>query len=167
MNLRYAAADCDHRARQFVTENLRRRDEAVMNLLDVRAADAARGHAEEHFSLANFWNRHGLDDHSSFAAIHPRAHLAGFARRVVRFEVFDRVAHSSASELSSAASGPRLRLESFVFSRDERDVPIQKSRERFSGRFGCSVPGAPGSEPILDCAQLRQSRAAGSLALRR
>jgi hypothetical protein len=88
-----AAAHCDHRARQFVTENLRRCDESMMNFLDVRAADSARSNAEEQLSLADFRNRHGFDDYSSFATVHSRAHLARFVQRVLRFDVFDRVAH--------------------------------------------------------------------------
>ncbi len=58
---RDAAADLDHGASKLVPQNLRRRDEAVMNLFDVRATDPAGGHAEKKFALTNFRNRHRLN----------------------------------------------------------------------------------------------------------
>ena len=47
----------------------------MVNLLDVRTANTARGHAEQDFALANFRNRHRLDDYPALAAVNARAHV--------------------------------------------------------------------------------------------
>ncbi len=93
---------------QFVTQNLRRLDEAVVNLLDVGAANAARRHPKEHFSRADFRNRHVFDDHATLAAVDAGAHLAAAARlEFRRSDLRDGVAHmASASALASSGKGP-------------------------------------------------------------
>src|ERR1700735_161734 len=68
-------ADFDYRASKFVAENLWRRDETVMNFLDVRATDAAGSHAEEKFTFADFGDRHGFNRHAALSTIDPGAHM--------------------------------------------------------------------------------------------
>ncbi len=75
LELRYAAADLHDGARKLVPQNLRRLNESVVNLLDVRSANAACRHAEQDFALANLRNRHGFDDHAALAAVDARAHM--------------------------------------------------------------------------------------------
>jgi hypothetical protein len=82
---RDAAADLDYRAGQFVAQNLRRRDETVVNLFNVRATDPASGNAEKKLTFTNFRNRHGLDRDTAFAAINTGAHSS--ISRVLSFPV--------------------------------------------------------------------------------
>jgi hypothetical protein len=79
-------ADGDDRARRFVTENLRRRDEAVLDFLDVSATNAAGGDVNQNFARGNFGHGNGFDDDASRAAIHGRAHSGAgeIERRVAR-----------------------------------------------------------------------------------
>ena len=48
----------------------------MMNFFNVRAADAAGGHAKEKFALTDFRNRHRLDRYAALAAIDARAHVS-------------------------------------------------------------------------------------------
>ena len=94
LEFRDARADFDHRPSQLVPQNLRRRDEAVMNFLDVRATNPAGRHAKQQLAFANFRNRHGFDDHPPLAAIHSRAHVPALRLvRLVRSDMFDGLAH--------------------------------------------------------------------------
>jgi hypothetical protein len=81
-----AFADRDDRSGRFVAKNLRRRDETVLNFLDVGAADAAGGDVDQNFARGNFRHGNWLDDHASRAAIHGRAHSGAgeIARRNLR-----------------------------------------------------------------------------------
>ena len=108
-----AAPGLYHRARKFVAEDLRRLDEAVVNLFDVRAANAARGHAEKHFAFANLWDGHRFDHHAPLAAIHTRAHLAAVLRSgAVRSDLCNRLAHrfdpAVAAALSKSSARPAM-----------------------------------------------------------
>ena len=76
LELANAAAGFDDGAGELVAENLRRMDEAVLNFLDVRAADAAGSHAEKNLTLADLRNRYGFDHDAALAAINAGAHLA-------------------------------------------------------------------------------------------
>src|SRR5208282_1763107 len=75
LELRYAAADLNDGSRKLVPQNLRRLNESVVNLLDVRSANAACRHAEQDFALANLRNRNGLDNHAALAAVDAGAHV--------------------------------------------------------------------------------------------
>ena len=48
----------------------------MMNFLDIRSANAAGAHAEEHFAFADLRDRHGLDHDAPFAAVHSGAHVS-------------------------------------------------------------------------------------------
>lgn len=72
--LRDAFAHGDDGAGCFVSENLRRRDETVLNFFDVGAADAAGRDANQNFSRGNFRHRNRLNHDAPRAAIHGRAH---------------------------------------------------------------------------------------------
>src|ERR1700730_4378879 len=73
---RDARAHSDHRAGKLVTQDLRRSEEAVMNLLDISSANAARPHAEHNLTFAYFRDRHALDLDAPLAAIHASPHEA-------------------------------------------------------------------------------------------
>src|ERR1700684_4644071 len=67
--LRHARANFYRRPGQLVAKNLWRRNETVVNFLDVRAADPAGGHTEEQLALTNFGDRHGFDDYLDLTTI--------------------------------------------------------------------------------------------------
>lgn len=71
-----ARADFHDGAGKLVTQNLGRRDVAVFDFLDVRAANSARCDTEQHLALADFGNGDGFDDDASFAAVDAGAHMA-------------------------------------------------------------------------------------------
>ena len=63
-----------NRSGNFVSENLRRRQEAVLDLLDVRSADAAGPDAHQHFTGGNLRHRNFLRRHAALAAIDSSPH---------------------------------------------------------------------------------------------
>ncbi len=95
LELLHAGADLSHRAGQLVAENLRRREEPVMNLLDVRAADAAGAYTEQHLARTDLRNGDSLDDDAVFAPINARAHRAVELGGIVRSDLWDGLAHGS------------------------------------------------------------------------
>jgi len=74
--LLHACAHFHDGAGKLVAQNLRRRDVAVFDFLDVGAANPAGCDAEQDFPLANFGDGDGFDDHASFAAVNAGAHVA-------------------------------------------------------------------------------------------
>jgi hypothetical protein len=72
-----AATYRDHGARHFVPQNLRRPHEAMMNLLDVCAADAARRDTNQHFAVGNLRNRHIFHSDGVLPAIDGSPHICG------------------------------------------------------------------------------------------
>ena len=76
------ASDSNHGTGDFMPENLRGRDEAVLNFLDVGAADSAGGHANQRLAKKH----HGLRANSApplphapprlRASLRPRARIA-------------------------------------------------------------------------------------------
>ena len=91
-----------------MAQNLGWCDKAMMNLLGVRATDAARRHTEKHFAGANFRNGDLFNDHAPLAAVNAGAHLAAIAvPRLARSNLCDCMAHTaSASALASSGKGP-------------------------------------------------------------
>jgi hypothetical protein len=73
---RDAAPGFNYGASKLVPQNLRRRDETVMNLLNICATNAASGYAEKKFALSDFRNRHRFYRYTAFAAINARAHAS-------------------------------------------------------------------------------------------
>src|SRR5580704_5128751 len=62
----YASADGDDGARKLVAQNLRRLDVTLKDFLDVRAANAAGRHFNEHFAFADFGDGDFFDADDSF-----------------------------------------------------------------------------------------------------
>jgi hypothetical protein len=58
----------------LMPKDLRRRDESMLDFLDVCAANATCGDADEHFTSANLRHRNVFDDYTPFAPIDSRAH---------------------------------------------------------------------------------------------
>ena len=79
-------AESDDGARGFVAENLRRRDESMLDFFHVGAADSAGRDVDQDLSGRNFRNGNRLNDDAARAAIHCRAHSGGrdFRRRAAR-----------------------------------------------------------------------------------
>jgi hypothetical protein len=73
----HAITNCRNRSCRFMPENPRRSNQAIMNFLQVCAADAARRHAHQNLALANVGNGNGLNAHIIFAAIHGGTHGLG------------------------------------------------------------------------------------------
>ena len=74
---RHAAANSNYRACQFMSEDLRRRNVSVKNLLDVCAADPTGGNLDEDFAFGHFGNGDFLDADNSLFAIDTGAHGLG------------------------------------------------------------------------------------------
>src|ERR1700722_11014033 len=72
----HACAHFHGGAGKLVAENLRWRDVAMLDFLDVRAADPAGCDAEQHFAFADFGDRDGFDDDAALAAVDAGAHVA-------------------------------------------------------------------------------------------
>jgi hypothetical protein len=64
-------------ASYFVPENLRRGDEAVLDLLDIGAADAAGGHSDQDFAGRDSRDRNGFKGYASLAAVNHGEHFDG------------------------------------------------------------------------------------------
>ena len=74
----HAGADGDHRAGEFMAEDLRRLDVAVIDFLDVGAADAAGGDFDEDFAVGNVGNGDFFDAVDGFVAENAGAHGFGY-----------------------------------------------------------------------------------------
>ena len=72
--LRHTAPDRNHPARQLMPQNLWRIDVALKNLLNVRPANPAYRHLDEHFPVAHLRHRHLFDLHHTLVAVHPGPH---------------------------------------------------------------------------------------------
>ena len=72
-----ARAGADNGAGGFVAEDARRRQEAVLDFLDVGGANAARGHADEQFTGADARHGHGFEPQRVRPAVHDRPHGRG------------------------------------------------------------------------------------------
>ena len=95
-----------------MAKHLRGLNEAVLNFLDVRAADSASGYPEEHFSFTDFWNGKRLDDDLPFAAVHTGAHLSvRLLRRGLRSDMCNRLAHDL-RRYSAALFDSKTRIDS-------------------------------------------------------
>ncbi len=87
-----------HGAGNFMPENLRRGDKSVLNLLDIRAANSARRHTNQHFSGADGRHRNVFHNHASLAAVDSCPHRRrDGSRRKRSFENGSRLAHSAAT----------------------------------------------------------------------
>src|SRR6266478_1025407 len=74
---RYAPANCNYRACQFMSKDLRRRNVSVKNLLDVSAADPAGGNLDKDFAIAHFRYGDFLDADDTLFAVDAGAHGLG------------------------------------------------------------------------------------------
>src|SRR5271170_6742030 len=84
--------------------------EPLLDLLNVRAANSARGHAEEHFAFANLGNRHRFDDNLPFSPIDTRSHQSGrLARRQLRINWRCQLTHQTKHSSIKSPSGPHRR----------------------------------------------------------
>src|SRR5580692_10679113 len=99
----YATADGDDRAGKFVAQNLRRLDVTLKDFLDVRAANAAGGHFNEHFAFANFGDGDFLDADDSFFAENTGPH--GFRDGPLRLPRFCRCAEAAHVRETSSILG--------------------------------------------------------------
>ena len=70
----------------FMAENLRRCDEAMFNLLDIGAAYAASGHADQHFPIGNLRHGNVLSGDATGATVNTGSHLERFNFRGVGVE---------------------------------------------------------------------------------
>src|ERR1019366_940652 len=69
-----ARADADDGAGGFVAEDTGRRQGAILDLLDIRRADAADSDPDEQFARPDARHRHGFDPQVVRPAIHHRLH---------------------------------------------------------------------------------------------
>ncbi len=75
LNSLHAFAARRHHAGGFVAENARRREQVVLDLLQVGVADAASLHAHQHLSRADLGNRHTLHFNASIPRVDRCVHL--------------------------------------------------------------------------------------------
>jgi len=80
-----------HGAGKFVPEYPRRRNQAVFDLFEIRAADAAGMHADENLSVGYFGDRHCFHRDPGGSAINGRAHLSAVYRIRVAVDEFFRL----------------------------------------------------------------------------
>ena len=74
-----------NRSSDFMTEDLRRTNERVLDFFHIRSANAASRHTHEHFAFGNFWYRNVFRLYPSQTAINTGAH--GLMERTVDHRV--------------------------------------------------------------------------------
>jgi hypothetical protein len=72
--LRHATADCNDRACELVTENLRGFHITLEDFLDIRTADATRSDSDEHFAFEHFRDRNFLNVNDAFVTVDTGTH---------------------------------------------------------------------------------------------
>src|SRR5437879_7506514 len=96
--IRHAAASCYDCAGQFVAQNLGGRNVGVIDLLDVRAANAASGNFDEDFAVGHFGDGDFFDANDSLFAVDTGAHGLGDGTKSLQdFECCSRPTHRSAT----------------------------------------------------------------------
>src|SRR6266550_262509 len=100
-----------------MTQNLRRRQIGVKNLLDVCAADPAGGDFDEDFAIADFGYGDFFDADDTLFAVDTGAHGLGDRTQIpCRLQGCARPTHFAATSWSSGGGQPWLRKESSLIN---------------------------------------------------
>jgi hypothetical protein len=81
LKLGYSGSDLGYRARDFVAEYPGCGNETLLDLFEIRTANAAGMHAQQNLSTLNLRNRNFLDGNIGWAAINGCTHFSSVYRR--------------------------------------------------------------------------------------